>query len=277
VLSLLTRLDTVGLQACRDCVSERVLGLGHCLCEYSAVERRRRELLGRHAPPLDPHHPDDLAIGIALQIEGEQTADEARARHREIIAAANEGKITVSQRNSLLKHEDNQRQRELASQAQILLMARPTRQLPSHDQARLVELTEREYERLTASETKELQQLRQAYKPTVYTDDDDRLLRDLTASNNGRTPQPQLPDKLMADAERRVRIHTSRLRGELPARRRTGKPRRSYPTFERRSFTNQLGNLATERDPDEIRRGVRELRRQAKQHGFLPAEHDRRH
>jgi hypothetical protein len=42
------------------------------------------------------------------------------------------------------------------------------------------------------------------------------------------------------------------------------------------SLTTQLGRLASETDEREIRKLVAELRRQAKAHGLLPAEHDRR-
>jgi hypothetical protein len=67
-------------------------------------------------------------------------------------------------------------------------------------------------------------------------------------------------------------------RGELPtsAQHKTSHGRRRYSTFEQRSFQTQLGRLATEPDQDEIIRLVRELRRQAKQHGFLPLDLDRR-
>jgi hypothetical protein len=70
-----------------------------------------------------------------------------------------------------------------------------------------------------------------------------------------------------------------RERGELPrkVRVRVSKTSRvTLPTFELPPFTVQMGRLAHERDPPEIARLVRELRRQAKQHGFLPPDHDKR-
>ena len=68
-----------------------------------------------------------------------------------------------------------------------------------------------------------------------------------------------------------------RVRGELPRSRRvSATDRHRVPTFETPSFTEQLGRLADDDREHEIAKLVRELRRQAKDLGFLPRDHDRR-
>jgi hypothetical protein len=216
VLAALALLDKNGLQTCDDCAANPLCDggreasnplFGGWPCQHRAVERRL-------ACPVDPANPDDLAIGIALQLEGEQDAYEGIDRTEKIIEASTARRISGQKRNELLAVEYQEQQR-----------------------------------RLQAS----IEELRLAHE---------------------RTPGPVPSDEeLERQAEKRLETQDRRQRGTLARHRRYSKSdRRRLPTFEKQPFHKQLGRLATERDPHEIRRLVAELRRQASQHAFPPID-----
>ena len=261
VLSAFARIEASGLQKCADCESDPLCKADKkpwqqplfWPCEHAAVEHR----LGRD---VDADCPDDLAIGAALQIEGEHRAEVAADRESEIRAAHREGRllspdekqrltprkqdeVSLQRHDDLLQHARALRKSEVANAAQTILMERQWGFLRGEAEPGL-----------TPAESQTLQALQAGSGPSV------------------------LPDDLYRQAAKMVARRERRDRGELPtsAQHKTSHGRLRYPTFEERSFQKQLGRLAAERDENEIIRLVRELRRQAKQHGFLPPHHDRR-
>lgn len=102
-----------------------------------------------------------------------------------------------------------------------------------------------------------------------------RELRRWQAGN--RESPPPLPNLLARQAQDVLAAERRRWRGELPRTRRRSKTDRSrMPTFEVPSFRVQLGRLADLTDAGEIAKAVAELRRQMKDLGFLPSDHDKR-
>jgi hypothetical protein len=213
VLLHLANLDTAGLQRCRPD--------HHSLCEAGLLPCDQRQVEHRLGRPVDPDHPDDVAIGIALQLEEEDRA------------------YAGSDRRAIA---DEAYERDLISREEWL------RRLANEDADRAARIEEAKTEILRAHR------------------------------RTSRQPPPS-PTTLNTMSEEFVTRRERRERGELPrkVRVRVSKTSRvTLPTFELPPFTVQMGRLAHERDPPEIARLVRELRRQAKQHGFLPPDHDKR-
>ena len=263
-------LDTEGLSRCTACDEHCRSGLWSC--QYRRVEQR----LGR---PVDHRHPDDVAIGVALQIEAEDRAYEGRNHQALIVQAANEGTITPQRRNLLLRLDRAFLTDEVAAAAVEIVYGtdewaslryepgfRPLRDRVWRDDLNEAEQTERH-------------RLEETRFNAGLSPNDVTSYEVLTTFQPAERPSlSQLPDDLLRAAHDRVRIRKQRVRGELLRTRRVSAiDRHRVRTFETPSFNEQLGRrLASEHREREIAKLVRELRRQAKDLGFLPRDHDRR-
>ena len=271
VYAVFVSIETHGLQACDDCEANWLCREGIWRCEHRQVERR----LGW---PVDLRKPSDLAIAFALKIEGEHHADIGRDRAAELFEAGNAGLLSPEDRNALLKVEYANRESELVSAAyEVTTGCNLWSSIPP--EAGLRPDRERRWRGdLTDEEQIEKRKLEEA-----------RFNAGLTAADRLRyealtEPQPieevrwdLIPREVQGGAEKLVEHRAKEARGELPRTRRISRTDRSrMRTYVNLPFTEQLGAIATETDPSKLEQAIRELRRQAKQLGFLPRDHDRR-
>jgi hypothetical protein len=192
--------------------------------------------------PVDPEHPTDYQIGRALQLRAE-FEDYCGIEDREAIIRADyeAGLISDAEHDLRLRVLWENERNELASAAVRILVGKTLGQ-------------------------------------GDFSAGDEECLWELRRWQAGyREETPHLPDLLARQAQHLLDTERRRWRGELPrTRRRSKTDRRRMSTFEVPSFRDQLGRLADLTNPEEIAKAVAELRRQMKDLGLVPSDHDRR-
>jgi hypothetical protein len=256
----LVRIDLGGVVTCGGGCGDLPLGR----CEHHEVEYRLRR-------PVDPRRPDDLAIACALRLEAEYRDDDGIDYEKQIREHAAAGRITADRKRRLITLENANRDREIESAAFELTTARDGRSPIGSAPPR------RWRDDLDSDETKDRGRLEQARFNGGLSSEDRKRYEQLTV------PQPVepidwgvLPRGLYDEAEGVVNRRRDLARGYGRDRRVPG-TRHRYPAYlTPLPFSHQIGVIMTSDDPYVLEGAVRDLRRNAKRHGFLPADHDRR-
>lgn len=237
-----------------------------------------RRLEDRLVRSVDHVHPDDGAIGAALQIAAEDQEYEGRDRIALIHRACKDGLISYKRRNLLLRIERWYLAQDVISAAVDIVHEYPQWAYLRREPGFRVSSERVWRDDLDVAEMAERRRLEEARYNGGLTAEDRATYETLTRYQLPERPRlADLPAELSRQAHARVRDRMPRARGEMPRSRPISRTNRSrMKTYETPSLSKQLGRLATEKDEREIRRLAAELRRQAKAHGDVPPQHDRR-
>ena len=245
VYEMFVRIELEGLHSCapaRPC--------GPLLrCERCAVQ----DELGL---PVDASRPSAAAIACALRLEAELRDYLGADRAERILAIERDKWLTAGERSRLVPRKQR-----------LLVASRRRRPLAIAYEADQGEVASAAWEILLA---------RQSLPD--FTDEEARFLHSLHHWQRDGGPPPRLPPPIQALGQRLVTQRMKRERGELPRSRRVSRTdRHRYRTGYAPSFSTQLGRLRDESDPIEIKRLIRELRREARNLGLLSRPYRHRH
>ncbi len=245
VYEMLVRIELEGLHSCTPARPCGPLWP----CERCAVQ----DELGLR---VDASRPSAAAIACALRLEAELRDYLGADRYERIHAASDEQFLSQQEQTRLVPSK----QQELAS-------IRRYRELAIAHQAEESEIAAAAWESLVA---------RQCLPD--FTDEEASSLQALHQWQRDGGRPPSLPTRIEALGKRLVTQRMKRERGELPRSRRVSRTNRHrHRTGYAPSFATQLGRLRNETDPNEIKRLIRELRREARNLGLLSRPYRHRH